>query len=147
MQTDVHNVLGISYTYDLSSTLQHNLTLPHLAPTSSTSSTPGPSLMDRQNEKWLWNHHLLLPARSLSSNSSGGGVSLKSDWMLHLVHGFVDQASELSSFPPSLHLFLFLSYRQVRLMCVSFGRCRIECIWEDSLYYFDCSTIEVFRGG
>lgn len=69
-----------SYTYDLTHTLQYNL----------TRGTPDPSAPTNAfssfNDKWVWNRHLLRPAFR--------GLKGKSPWVLPLIHGFVDQASE-----------------------------------------------------
>lgn len=72
------------YTYNLTRTLQYNLT--KFCPTASS---------DRIDDKWLWNRHLLTPAfRSLGQDSP---------WLLPLVYGFVDQASA-SAHPFAINL-------------------------------------------
>ena len=68
-----------SYTYDLTSTLQHNLTRAGLP----------------QHRRWMindrfaWNHHMLT-----SPFSDGKSPALKNHWLLPLIHGHVDQASK-----------------------------------------------------
>lgn len=69
------------YTYNLTHTLQHNMTR--------TDSHDPLTLTDgfeAVDDKFLWNRHLLRPAfRHLDRPSP---------FMLALIHGFVDQASE-----------------------------------------------------
>lgn len=69
-----------SYTYDLTHTLQHNLT--HSSREKASASNAFTSF----NDKWVWNRHLLRPAFR--------GLTGRSPWVLPLIHGFVDQASE-----------------------------------------------------
>ena len=63
-----------SYTYDITHTLQHNMTRP-------------PNRRNfSYNEMFVWNSYLLENGfRSLKNNS---------DWILPIIHGFVDQSSE-----------------------------------------------------
>lgn len=68
-----------SYTYDLTSTLQHNLTRSGLAPCRQWS----------MNDRFAWNHHLLTTAFDETSMPSA-----KSHWLVPLMHGHVDQASK-----------------------------------------------------
>lgn len=80
------NCLGIyfyhSYTYDLTSSLQSNLTRP-LA----TSRV--------FNDRFVWNHHLMTKPFVGSESPPKQPC-----WLLPLIHGYVDQASEChSSFP------------------------------------------------
>jgi len=67
-----------SYTYDLTSTLQHNLT--------------GPVRVGYNNwpinDRFAWNFHMLT-----SPFSSHEKPPLTHNWLLPLVHGHVDQAS------------------------------------------------------
>ncbi|RIB02962.1 SacI homology domain-containing protein [Gigaspora rosea] len=66
-----------SYTYDITHTLQHNMTCPSNRRNFS------------YNEMFVWNHYLLETGfRSFKSNS---------DWILPIIHGFVDQ-SKISIF-------------------------------------------------
>lgn len=71
-----------SYTYDLTSTLQHNLTRSGL----------GPARQWSINDRFAWNHHLLTTAFG-----SASFPSTKSHWLVPLIHGHVDQASMLRS--------------------------------------------------
>jgi hypothetical protein len=72
------NLIVQSYTYDLTSTLQHNL-------------TGSDKLLQQKwpfNDRYAWNFHLL------SAPFANDEVpSLKPHWLLPLVHGHVDQAS------------------------------------------------------
>ncbi|CAG8437927.1 7513_t:CDS:10 [Diversispora eburnea] len=63
-----------NYTYDITHTLQHNMTRP-------------PNRRNfSYNEMFVWNHYLLENGfRSLKNNS---------DWILPIIHGFVDQSSK-----------------------------------------------------
>jgi hypothetical protein len=62
------------YSYDITNTLQTNLTV---------------SAANRNwNTRFMWNHHLLSPAFDLEEPKG------RSRWILPLIHGFVDQASE-----------------------------------------------------
>lgn len=112
-----------SYTYDLTHTLQHNLTRIR-----GHSQLPA---KEAYNDKWVWNRHLLHPALQ------GGGKS-NSRWLLPLIHGFVDQASEHQRSPPKRdetdHLtFSFLSHKY-----------RTFCIRSDRVYHRHCSAISAF---
>ncbi|KAF8525617.1 SacI homology domain-containing protein [Hysterangium stoloniferum] len=78
-QVDMTKNFYFSYTYDLTSTLQHNLTRqPEIPSTSSRWSF---------NDRFAWNHHMLEEAFGKRAD----GVA-KSHWVLPLVHGHVDQA-------------------------------------------------------
>ncbi|CCM03213.1 uncharacterized protein FIBRA_05337 [Fibroporia radiculosa] len=66
-----------SYTYDLTSTLQHNLTRTGLSP----------SRRWMFNDRYAWNYHLLT-----SPFCDGKSPSVKAHWLLPLIHGHVDQA-------------------------------------------------------
>jgi hypothetical protein len=61
------------YSYDITNTLQTNLT---------TSTTERP-----WNTRFMWNYRLLKPAFTLEEPKG------RSKWVLPLIHGFVDQAS------------------------------------------------------
>jgi len=75
-----HSCLNLSYTYDLTSTLQSNLTRRPAA----HGSSPRWTFHDR----FAWNHHMLEEAFGKRAE----GIA-KSHWVLPLVHGHVDQAS------------------------------------------------------
>lgn len=68
--------LCFSYTYDLTSTLQHNLA-------GSTRSVHGNSSF---NDRFAWNFHMI-------TAPFGEGEPIRTHWLLPLVHGHVDQAS------------------------------------------------------
>ncbi|KAI0920428.1 hypothetical protein AcV5_010162 [Taiwanofungus camphoratus] len=76
-QVDMSKNFYFSYTYDLSSTLQHNLTGTSLPP----------SRRHMLNDRFAWNHHLLT-----SPFHDGKSPSAKAHWLLPLIHGHVDQA-------------------------------------------------------
>ena len=66
-----------SYSYDITNSLQKNLTV---------------SPSDHSwNTRFMWNHHLLSPVFDLEEPKG------RSQWVLPLIHGFVDQASETCS--------------------------------------------------
>ncbi|OBZ74532.1 Polyphosphoinositide phosphatase [Grifola frondosa] len=65
------------YTYDLTSTLQHNLTRMGLAS----------SRRWTFNDRYAWNHHLLVSAFDSTTSPSA-----KAHWLVPLIHGHVDQA-------------------------------------------------------
>ncbi|TFK48341.1 hypothetical protein OE88DRAFT_1634941 [Heliocybe sulcata] len=76
-QVDMSKNFYFSYTYDLTSTLQYNLTQPdgfyggHIP----------------FNDRFAWNYHMLT-----SAFESQDRPSLKAHWLLPLIHGHVDQA-------------------------------------------------------
>ncbi|KAK4705453.1 phosphatidylinositol 3,5-bisphosphate 5-phosphatase, partial [Phenoliferia sp. Uapishka_3] len=86
---DLSKNFYFSCSYDLTHTLQHNLT---------QSETPRKDgKLTDYNDKWVWNRHLLKPAvRHLKD---------KSPWILPLIHGFVDQA-KLSVFGRPVYITL-----------------------------------------
>jgi len=75
-----------SYTYDLTSTLQHNLigcqrVLNHPWPFS---------------DRFAWNLHMMSDA--CQSKGEDGKRAIKPHWFLPLVHGHVDQASKCPTY-------------------------------------------------
>lgn len=69
---DLSKNFYFSYSYDLTNTLQTNLTV---------------SANNRRwNTRFMWNHHLLSPAFDLDEPRG------RSRWIIPLIHGFVDQA-------------------------------------------------------
>ncbi|KZT52574.1 hypothetical protein CALCODRAFT_502129 [Calocera cornea HHB12733] len=76
-QVDMSKNFYFSYTYDLTSTLQKNLTKPNLG----IDSTQPPF-----DDRYAWNYYLLTPALVCKH------LRRASDWLLPLVHGHVDQA-------------------------------------------------------
>ncbi|KAI0326799.1 hypothetical protein GY45DRAFT_1328461 [Cubamyces sp. BRFM 1775] len=76
-QVDMSKNFYFSYTYDLTSTLQHNLTRSGLSP----------SRRWNMNDRFAWNHHLLTAAFGADR-----APSTQSHWLVPLIHGHVDQA-------------------------------------------------------
>ncbi|KAH9893933.1 SacI homology domain-containing protein [Cubamyces lactineus] len=76
-QVDMSKNFYFSYTYDLTSTLQHNLTRSGLSP----------SRQWNMNDRFAWNHHLLTAAFGADR-----APSTQSHWLVPLIHGHVDQA-------------------------------------------------------
>ncbi|KAE9404895.1 hypothetical protein BT96DRAFT_916565 [Gymnopus androsaceus JB14] len=74
-QVDMSKNFYFSYTYDLTSTLQHNLT-------GSTRSVHGNWNF---NDRFAWNFHMI-------TAPFGEGEPIRTHWLLPLVHGHVDQA-------------------------------------------------------
>jgi hypothetical protein len=72
-----------SYTYDITNSLQKNLTQPPLS--SSSESEPNDGSL-KHNDMFVWNHYLL--------SSGFKNINSKSGWILPLIYGFVDQASK-----------------------------------------------------
>ncbi|KAI9330793.1 SacI homology domain-containing protein [Zopfochytrium polystomum] len=81
-QLDLRNNFYFSYTYDITQTLQHNMSRPPGAPF-------------QVNEMFVWNHYL----------STLGFSSLSSEWCLPIIYGFVDQ-SRISVFGHSIYVTL-----------------------------------------
>ncbi|KDN48439.1 hypothetical protein K437DRAFT_290418 [Tilletiaria anomala UBC 951] len=97
-QVDLSKNFYFSYTYDLTKTLQDNLT-------SKAEAEAGDGHVHQDhrqepltawgfNEKFVWNHHLLMPAfgSSVRKGAALGDGWYGSEWVLPLVYGFVDQA-------------------------------------------------------
>lgn len=85
-QVDLSKNFYFSYTYDLTKTLQDNLTVNESNRTKETTAWG-------YNEKFMWNHHLLIPAFASSQHSwKKEDAGAASEWVLPLVYGFVDQA-------------------------------------------------------
>jgi hypothetical protein len=74
-----------SHTYDITSTLQHNFS--HAVPTS-------PHLC--YNNRFAWNHHLMSAAslHTAEYSTSTPTPTPRAHWMIPLIYGYVDQASE-----------------------------------------------------
>ncbi|KAK0554069.1 phosphatidylinositol-3,5-bisphosphate 5-phosphatase [Tilletia horrida] len=95
-QVDLSKNFYFSYSLDLTRTLQDNLTA---LPEHSSSEEPSDPRAHPEtasanawgyNEKFIWNHHLLLPAFKETINSSADADG--NGWVLPLIYGFVDQA-------------------------------------------------------
>lgn len=67
------------YSYDLTNTLQKNLTVA--------------DQRRKWNTRFMWNYYLLAPAFNLEEPRG------RSRWVLPLIHGFVDQASKSEDRP------------------------------------------------
>lgn len=93
-QVDLSKNFYFSYTYDLTKTLQDNLTSTPgdpLEQASSVSPSKSPITAWGYHEKFIWNHHLLLPAFAASEHLPPH-EDPRNEWVLPLVYGFVDQA-------------------------------------------------------
>ncbi|KAG8755406.1 phosphatidylinositol-3,5-bisphosphate 5-phosphatase, partial [Ceratobasidium sp. 428] len=84
---DLSRNFYFSYTYDVTSTLQHNLTKSSYKSCSQVSKTP------YFNDRYAWNHHLLSNAFQLYEDNGGpGDWKAKSPWVIPMIFGHVDQA-------------------------------------------------------
>lgn len=81
-QVDMTKNFYFSYTYDITSTLQRNLTGTEKAESQGQWSF---------NERFTWNHHMLLDAFGDKKDEKG---IIRSHWAIPLIHGHVDQASQ-----------------------------------------------------
>ncbi|PWZ01757.1 hypothetical protein BCV70DRAFT_187632 [Testicularia cyperi] len=93
-QVDLNKNFYFSYTYDLTQTLQDNLTSSSeelAGETRSPSSSSQPLTAWGYNEKFIWNHHLLVPAFGATERRQPG-EDARHEWVLPLIYGFVDQA-------------------------------------------------------
>ncbi|KAI8812473.1 polyphosphoinositide phosphatase [Cladochytrium replicatum] len=92
-QVDLNKNFYFSYTYDITQTLQHNLTRPNppnistaVASSSSVISTEDPGGPHFEyKEMFVWNDFLL-------RNGFGDYISNQTCWALPIINGFVDQA-------------------------------------------------------
>jgi len=76
-----------SYTYDVTNTLQRNLTHGKPTSTSASQADSGPQTSAwGYNDKFIWNWHLL--------QSAFTNLEEPTTWVLPLIHGFCDQASK-----------------------------------------------------
>ena len=82
MSIDLAKNFYFSYTYNLTRTLQYNLTK---FPECPAGKARRKSSYFDWNNMVVWNHYLL-------SNGFGAEM-IKSEWCLPIIHGFVDQAS------------------------------------------------------
>ncbi|KAG8884546.1 phosphatidylinositol-3,5-bisphosphate 5-phosphatase [Tulasnella sp. 332] len=85
-QVDMSRNFYFSYTYDLTSTLQHNLT-----------QAGRTSDFWCYNDRYAWNHHMITCAFSNRSKEEDERACTKSHWVLPLVYGHMDQASGFST--------------------------------------------------
>lgn len=87
---DLSKNFYFSYTYDVTSTLQHNLTKFGYKACPQISKTP------YFNDRYAWNHYLLSNAFPLHEHNGGpGDWKAKSPWVIPMIYGHVDQASKL----------------------------------------------------
>lgn len=102
-QVDLGKNFYFSYTYDLTCTLQENLTGRRFE------SQAGSVVHSAwgYSEKFIWNHHLLFPAFGVSEihTHPEADPTGTHDWVLPLCHGFVDQA-KLSVLSRTVHVTL-----------------------------------------
>ncbi|CEP13787.1 hypothetical protein [Parasitella parasitica] len=83
-----------SYTYDITNSLQNNLTQPPLAKSTTTEERKEHSDAGLlHNDMFVWNHYLL--------SSGFKNLNSRSGWILPLIYGFVDQA-KISVFGKSI---------------------------------------------
>lgn len=78
---DLTKSFYFSYSYDCTRTLQHNIMREREA---LQDGRPEPEHKDH-NDMFVWNHHLLAPAKTALKNPF--------DWCLSIIHGHVDQAA------------------------------------------------------
>lgn len=78
---DLTRSFYFSYSYDITRTLQHNILRERQA---LSDGLPAPLHPDH-NDMFVWNHHLLKPAKAALKNTY--------DWCIPIVHGYVDQAA------------------------------------------------------
>lgn len=71
-----------SYTYDITRTLQKNFTRAQESPGDSNHDPEEP----RWNDKFVWNHKLLVPMLQ--------HLKYDSPWVLPMIYGSIEQASE-----------------------------------------------------
>lgn len=78
-----------SYTYDLTNTLQVNMSGP------GNNDAHGNKIPFRYNDMFVWNQYLL--------KSGFKDINSQSGWILPLIYGFVDQASKLKRLSTLIH--------------------------------------------
>ncbi|KAI9652281.1 MAG: phosphatidylinositol-3,5-bisphosphate 5-phosphatase [Alyxoria varia] len=78
---DLHRAFYFSTSYDVTRTLQHNITKRRKAMEQGQT----PTVLTDVNDMFVWNHHLLDPALKTLKNPY--------HWCIPIIHGFVDQSS------------------------------------------------------
>ena len=78
---DLTRSFYFSYSYDVTRTLQHNIIRERKALDEGLTAPLPPD----HNDMFMWNHHLLKPAKAVLKNTY--------DWCIPIVHGYVDQAA------------------------------------------------------
>ncbi|KAF8597664.1 hypothetical protein BDV93DRAFT_452471 [Ceratobasidium sp. AG-I] len=97
---DLSRNFYFSYTYDVTSTLQHNLTKFSYKACPQISKTP------YFNDRYAWNHHVLSNAFAVQEDNGGpGDWKAKSPWVIPMIFGHVDQA-KLSVFGRTVYITL-----------------------------------------
>jgi hypothetical protein len=79
LNIDLAKNFYFSYTYDITNSLQNNMTQPPLK--------GGHQEGLKYNDMFIWNHYLL--------SAGFKNLNSRSGWILPLIYGFVDQASKL----------------------------------------------------
>ncbi|GAA5923006.1 SAC family polyphosphoinositide phosphatase [Sporobolomyces koalae] len=92
---DLNKYFYFSYTYDITNTLQKNLTRAKSA--ESDSLGEGVARQSRWNDKFVWNHKLLVPMLQ--------HLKSESPWVLPMIYGSVEQA-KISVFGRTIYLCL-----------------------------------------
>ncbi len=114
---DMSKNFYFSYTYDITSILQANLT-------GAIRSGPSSKLY---NDRFAWNHHMLSEFVRLEDGEMRKNFS---HWVIPLMHGHVDQAS-----------------RSVFGLCVKpLIRRRVDGSWSCNIHHSDCPSVAPFRG-
>ena len=90
---DLTRSFYFSYSYDVTRTLQHNITRERNMLQRNHATVSNALSLDH-NPMFIWNHYLLEPARSVLKNVY--------DWCLPIIHGFVDQASICACLPDAM---------------------------------------------
>ncbi|QRV74438.1 polyphosphoinositide phosphatase [Ceratobasidium sp. AG-Ba] len=97
---DLSRNFYFSYTYDVTSTLQHNMIKFSYKDCPQISKTP------YFNDRYAWNHYLLSNAFDLHEDNGGlGDWKSKSPWVIPMIYGHVDQA-KLSVFGRTIYVTL-----------------------------------------
>ena len=120
---DMSKNFYFSYTYDITSTLQQNLTQ-----TRRSSLRTDAGALIPYNDRFAWNHHMLIPLvdrkqydkddsypisdEKSSSTTKSLPRRQPSQWILPLMHGHVDQASTILTLLPCLLANLFSNKRR-----------------------------------
>jgi hypothetical protein len=117
-----------SYTYDLTNTLQVNMTRPPYTQLQDDSKKVESN--NRYNLMFVWNYYLM--------KSGFESINTQSSWILPMVYGFVDQAS--------MHFFFFyrVSFSTRSYMLTNAALTRNICSWQKHICNSNCSKISIF---
>ena len=88
---DLSRSFYFSYSYDITRSLQDNIYRERM----SLQTDMGKSAARQHNSMFVWNQHLLGPAKKVLKNTY--------DWCMPIIHGFVDQAT-LSVYGRTIHI-------------------------------------------